>query len=429
MFTMNTIKGFKSKERQYEVFEDSGEKSTGRLGVSVGSSGTKTLIYRFYWNGKRQFIQLGKFPEMSLSEAREQTKVFGGQLKSGKNPKIELENERIAKELQVRLEAEKGSIKQLIDGYVFKMQMDGKRTHLDVKRRLEKDVYEVIPPVTKAKDVTPLQVKQILSNMIQRGAVVQSNRVRSYLHAAFQYGLKADFDPMSNHEQILFGLSMNPVSVVPRQAHAEKPGDNWLKKNELCHLMTTFSTAKKVGWMVQELLRLCVYTGGQRPYEIVTSEWSSVNWEEKTLLITNDLSKNKREHLIPLTDTALNILRNIRALTDDSRFIFPQKGGVKPFRTDSLAQAIGYYRAQFPDFPFFVARDIRRTCKTLMGELGISKELRDRIQNHAFQDVSSKHYDRYNYLDEKRRALNAWEDRLNDAYLNANVVNFSSIKM
>ncbi len=112
MFTMNTIKGFKPKERQYEIFEDNGEKSTGRLGVSVGSSGTKTFIYRFYWDGKRQFIQLGKFPEMSLAEAREQTKIFGGQLKSGKNPKIELENERIAKEQQARLEAEKGSIKQ-----------------------------------------------------------------------------------------------------------------------------------------------------------------------------------------------------------------------------------------------------------------------------------------------------------------------------
>lgn len=423
MFTTNSIKGLEIKERQYDCFENTGARGIGRLGISVGSSGTKTFIYRFYFNGERHFIQLGKFPEMSLSKAREKTKAFSGQLKEGKNPKVELENERIAKELQAKREAEKGSVKQLIDSYVFKMQMDGKRTYADVKRRLEKDVYEVIPPATKAKDVTPLQIKQILSNMIRRGAVVQSNRVRSYLHAAFQYGLKADYDPMGNHEQILFGLSMNPVSVVPRQAHAEKPGDNWLKKHELCQLMKTFSSANKVSWMVQELLRLCVYTGGQRPYEIVSSEWSSVNWEEKTLLISSDLSKNKREHLIPLTDTALDILKNIRTSTTESSFIFPQKGGLKPFRTDSLAQAIGYYREQFPDFPYFVARDIRRTCKTLMGELGISKELRDRIQNHAFQDVSSKHYDRYNYLDEKRNALNAWQDRLNDAdLLDKNVI-------
>lgn len=49
-----------------------------------------------------------------------------------------------------------------------------------------------------------------------------------------------------------------------------------------------------------------------------------------------------------------------------------------------------------------------------MGEIGVSKELRDRIQNHALQDVSSKHSDRYDYLTEKRRALETWEDRVNN---------------
>jgi len=49
-----------------------------------------------------------------------------------------------------------------------------------------------------------------------------------------------------------------------------------------------------------------------------------------------------------------------------------------------------------------------------MGELGIAKDLRDRLQNHALNDVSSKHYDRYEYLPEKRRALELWERRLLD---------------
>ena len=60
----------------------------------------------------------------------------------------------------------------------------------------------------------------------------------------------------------------------------------------------------------------------------------------------------------------------------------------------------------------FVPKDIRRTVKTLMGAAGISKEDRDRFQNHALTDVSSKHYDRYNYLAEKRRTMAVW-----DAYL------------
>ena len=64
------------------------------------------------------------------------------------------------------------------------------------------------------------------------------------------------------------------------------------------------------------------------------------------------------------------------------------------------------------NFDPFTPRDLRRTCKTRMGELGLSKEIRDRINNHANSDVSSKHYDRYDYLKEKQNALDAWGQRL-----------------
>ena len=151
-----------------------------------------------------------------------------------------------------------------------------------------------------------------------------------------------------------------------------------------------------------------------------------MNWEEKTLLIVADVSKNKRDHLVPLTDSAVEILERLKIENvNDSLFIFPQRlDAGKHLRTDSFAQAIIYYREHFPDHPVFVARDLRRTCKTLMGEIGVSKELRDRIQNHALQDVSSKHYDRYDYLVEKRRALEQLENRVNNVeQATSNVVN------
>lgn len=50
--------------------------------------------------------------------------------------------------------------------------------------------------------------------------------------------------------------------------------------------------------------------------------------------------------------------------------------------------------------------DFRRTCKTLMGAAGISKEMRDILQQHDKSDVFATHYDRYNYINEKRAALN-----------------------
>lgn len=52
--------------------------------------------------------------------------------------------------------------------------------------------------------------------------------------------------------------------------------------------------------------------------------------------------------------------------------------------------------------PHVTNRDMRRTFKTLAGKAGLTQEIRDRLQNHARFDVSSRHYDRYSYMDEKR---------------------------
>jgi len=58
--------------------------------------------------------------------------------------------------------------------------------------------------------------------------------------------------------------------------------------------------------------------------------------------------------------------------------------------------------------PVVTNRDLRRTWKTLAGKAGVSKEISDRIQNHTLQDVSSKSYDRWNYMPEKRAAMKKW---------------------
>jgi len=68
------------------------------------------------------------------------------------------------------------------------------------------------------------------------------------------------------------------------------------------------------------------------------------------------------------------------------------------------------------------ARDLRRTWKSLCGECGVSKELRDRIQNHAQSDVSAKHYDKYSYLPEKKAALEQWERYLRMKLAGDNIV-------
>jgi integrase len=424
-FNDSFIRGLKPQSRQYEEWNKSGKRGEGRLGVSVGITGQKIFIYRYFWEGKKQQIKIGQFMQgFSLAQAEEAGRKIAAQLQQGINPKADKEEKARAKKQAIREAAQKGSVQDLFEAYTDNMKQDGKRTFAAVLASLEKETRDILPPTTKAKDVTAEHIKLILAEMIKRGALVQSNRVRSYLMAAFNYGLKHDNNPASMGRGVLFGLSDNPVRNIPKQDKAEKVGQGCLTLADLKHLLATFALTPKVGWLTAKLLELIFYTGGQRPYEVLTARWENINWSEKTFLIPSEFSKNKREHLLPLTTSALQVLEHIREHSPASPWVFAQRDIEQHVLTTTLAKALAYYRTANPNYPYVIPRDLRRTCKTLMGELGISKELRDRLQNHALNDVSSKHYDRYDYLPEKRRALEAWEARLNQLESVSNVVSF-----
>ncbi len=416
MLTVSAIRGLKPKDKPYYEWDTNSQRGRGKLGVQVTPKGSKTFVFRYFVEGKTKFIRLGRFPELSLNDARGKQKEMGELLLQGIDPKEQLESQHKAQQLAKREEARKGSIKQLFEAYVSQMEKDGKRTHKAVLASLEKEVYPVIPPATKAKDVTTHDLMLVLAAMIKRDAKTQSNRVRSYLMAAFNYGLKHDNDPANFIDEAKFGLLLNPVAAIPKQKDAERVGEHYLKMVEVIGLIDDLNNEYerfKMGDAIRNLILLCLYTGGQRPYELAASRWEAIDWQQKTLLITPDISKNKRPHLIPLTDSALVVLERQR-LNNDSEFIFPHRFHASDhLRLDSLSQGIARYREASPHIKPFTPRDLRRTCKTLMGEIGISKSLRDRLQNHALNDVSSKHYDRYEYLPEKRIALESWEHKLN----------------
>ncbi len=416
MLTVSTIRGLKPKDKPYYEWDTNSQRGRGKLGVQVTPKGSKRFVFRYFTNRKASFIPLGQFPELTLNDARNKQKELGDLLIQGVDPKEYLEAQQKAQQQAKREESRKGSLKQLFDAYVAQMEKDGKRTHKAVLASLEKEVYPHIPPATKAKDVTKEDVKFVLAAMIRRGAKTQSNRVRSYLMAAFNYGLTHDNDPANYIDEATFGLDINPVAGIPKQKDAERVGEHYLKMGEVMMLIDDLNNEYqrfKMGESIRHLILLCLLTGGQRPYELAASKWEAIDWQQKTLLITPDISKNKRPHLLPLTDSALAILERQR-FDNDSEFIFPHRlHSGEHIRLDSLSQGIERYRTATPQIKPFTPRDLRRTCKTLMGELGISKDIRDRLQNHALNDVSSKHYDRYEYLPEKRRALEAWEQKLN----------------
>lgn len=168
--------------------------------------------------------------------------------------------------------------------------------------------------------------------------------------------------------------------------------------------------------MTSELLKFLIASGGQRPEQLLATERRQ--YHKDHLVIRNRKGKSKGKaaegertlHVVPFNELMLRSLKAMDEINQLSLYPFEGKTEGKSLHTQSLSRAVTKLYGRHVDRfngPFTL-RDIRRTCKTLMGVAGLDKELRDRIQGHAFNDVSSKHYDRYGYFLEKKRGLQRW---------------------
>jgi integrase len=129
--------------------------------------------------------------------------------------------------------------------------------------------------------------------------------------------------------------------------------------------------------------------------------------------------KNKREHLLPLSPLAVETIKTALDLTSpDDEFLFPSRLGRRgAIDRHTLSMAMARFgknlkgpeaRAWQKDMPS--PHDLRRSAATRLAKMGIPKEIRDRVLNHAASqhDPESKHYNKYEFQKEKRAALVQW---------------------
>jgi integrase len=144
---------------------------------------------------------------------------------------------------------------------------------------------------------------------------------------------------------------------------------------------------------------------GQRVQEIL--QLTESHYERAECLLSWKKTKNGLPHSLPLPGIAAELLDGL--VTNEFGFFFPHR--VDPMRHaiyTSPNKLCELYATETVT-ERFRPRDLRRTWKTLAGRAGISKEMRDRLQNHVEKrDVSARHYDRYDYLAERRDAMRQW---------------------
>lgn len=397
-FTDRTIKALTPRTQPYRVFERASDKG---FCVQVTRTGTKTFEQQYTLHGQRRFMRLGTYPDTSLAEARQRARKARGLIDKGLDPQEAAARTR-------REERIKGSVNQLLDGYLAQMASDGKRSVKEVARSLQNDARPLIGHLP-ARDITPAHIRDILFRLIQRGASVQANRLRSYLRTAFQWGVYHDNNPRSVGAEVLFQLDRNPVDAVPRDSAIESVGDRVLSWDEIAQIWND----ERLPLIHRLAVRLMLATGGQRPGEVTEARFDEFDIRARVWTLPPERTKNKRYHLVPMTDLAAGMVDRLTEFNGSlGPFLFPARGQPpRPQNKSTLPHAVEMYCRQ-SEMLEWTPKDLRRTVKTRMGEIEISKAVRDRIQNHALTDVSSKHYDRYDYLPEKREALVTWCNHL-----------------
>ncbi len=442
VFTDKYIKSLKPADKPYKQMENGNDRG---FGVQVSPGGTKTFIFAYKIDGKRRYYPLGKYPMTgkpgtALADARQDCRDARILLNKGIDPKAykkaEEEKRQFAEQEDERRRREtemKGSVKQLFDTYAGTMEQEGKPSHKQVRHIYSHDIEPVIGADMKANEVQPYHVKQILHRVIERGAMTKANRVHQYMRAAFRFGIEHDNDPKNMKSDVLFFLEHNPVRDVPKPLKREAVGERELSTEEIRELWGRLDEGH-IHPSTVGVIKMMLATG-QRLGEILRSEWSEFDFVGLKWELPASKTKNNRPHVVPLTQFQKSLLEEIRPYSD-KRWVFPkrkksEKDEVEPRNIDSISQAVARFcnpgpKSKKKSFTKFVPRDLRRTWKTRTGEIGLSKEIRDRLQNHALTDVSSQHYDRYDYLPQKRQAMEAWttwlESVIKGEKLKANVV-------
>lgn len=368
-------------------------RGTGRLALIIKPmprGATADWMAQQWRDGKRIKAKIGAYPAMSLAEAREVfQRDFSGVILKGGSVKL-------------AHDTRPGSVEDLFTAYVEHLRSTAKPSWPDVQASLTK-VATLLGQSRPARDITPDEILGILRPVYERGKRSMADHIRSYVRSAYSWGIKSEND--YRHSSVRrFKIINNPAAAIPTEPMVV--GTRWLDEAEFARLYKWLENPDApVHPPYTRAVRLLMLTG-QRVEEIARLHVDQFDVQEK--ILDWSTTKNGRSHAIPLPEIAFNLLRSI--IPNKYGWFFPSAtDSSKPVSAGTLYSFLWRQRERGV-VPLVTNRDLRRTWKTLAGKAGVTKEIRDRLQNHALQDVSSKNYDRWTYMPEKRAGMKLWND-------------------
>jgi integrase len=367
------------------------------LALRVSSQGRKAWSFVFTApnNGKRARMTLGSYPALSLSRARTEAKHARGYVEEGVDPRAAM-HQRGAAEMTVA---------ELVDAYVADPEKAKLRSIKEVKRRLDKNALPRIGSIILTQ-LTQRDILNVTDRILRRDARTQAWHTFKDLRAVMRWGVANLYLPHSPTDGMKAPGGFNP-------------GERTLSDDEIRALWQVLPTAVAKSKTCQRIIKLCLVTG-QRLGEISGMQRGELDLEQKLWSLPGTRTKNGHPHTVPLSDPAVELVRE--ALADsDNEAVFPAEDG-KSLTAPRVTKTISRAHKTTKERPLgrfgiaaWSAHDLRRTCLDNLAKVGVLPHVIGHVANHRSltkSNVTFAHYVQHSYEAEKRKALILWADRL-----------------
>lgn len=367
------------------------------LYISAAGGKSWRLDYNFF--GKRKTLTLGSYPSLTLAEARSQRDEARRKLADGVDPSL------AKKRQQLEAKAAAGNTFGLIaDEFIEKLRRD-KRAEPTITKNtwmLKVLAAKLGPyPITQ---ITAKDVLAVLTNIEKSGRVESALATRSTIGRVFRYAIataRAETDPTSSLRGAL-------------QRHVPTSHPALTTRSELGGIMRAIYGYE--GWpslvAALKIQALCF----ARPGETRSMEWSELDLKSAIWTIPAAKAKMRREHHVPLSRQALEIIAQIQELYAEGSYVFPSMmSGKKLLSENSMNSAL---RRMGVSGDEHTAHGFRSSASSILNESGEFKP--DAIEAqlaHLDGSAVRRVYNRATYWEERVRMMQWWADLLDDIRL------------
>ena len=364
----------------------------GGLYLEIAPGGGKLWRLKYRFEAKEKRLALGVYPDVSLAQAREGREAARKLLAQDIDPSEYRKSQKAAK-----IERASNSFESVAREWFAKYSPSWAVSHSEkIIKRLENDVFPWIGGKPIA-DIRPPDVLKVVHRIEGRGAKDTAHRALQNCGQVFRYGVatgRVESDPCRDLRGALRPLTHQSFASLTEPVEVGK----------LLRAIDGF----KGTFIVQCALRLAPMFF-VRPGELRKAIWKEIYLDkaEWRFLVT----KTKTEHLVPLSNQAVSILRDLHALTGHRVYVFPGRDPQKPMSDAAINASLR--RMGYDTRTEITGHGFRAMARTILHEeLGFAPEVIEHQLAHRVPDALGPTYNRTKFLKERRKMMQQWADYL-----------------